>query len=76
MSDEMQRVYVPRKPRKCSSCGAKPVATILYGYPAFSAELEEKLQSGAIVLGGCCITDDDPKWACSHCGQKFYRSEK
>jgi hypothetical protein len=54
----------------------KPIATILYGMPAFSAELEAKLQSGTIALGGCCVTDDDPKWTCTHCGQNFYWSGK
>ena len=76
MSEESERVYVSRKPRKCTSCSGKPIATILYGYPAFSAELEAQLQSGTIALGGCCVTDDDLKWVCTHCGQNFYRSGK
>jgi len=46
MSEESERVYVSRKPRKSPSCGMKPIATILYGMPAYSVELEEKLQSG------------------------------
>jgi hypothetical protein len=54
----------------------KPIATILYGMPAYSVELEEKLQSGTIAFGGCCVTDDDPKWVCTHRGQNFYRSGK
>lgn len=75
MSEESERVYVSRKPLKCPSCGGKPIATILYGMPAYSVELEEKLQSGAIALGGCCVTDDDPKWTCTHCGQNFTGAE-
>jgi hypothetical protein len=76
MRDKSERVYVSRKPRKCPSCGAKPIASILYGYPTFSAELKAQLQSGTIALGGCCVTDDDPTWTCTHCGQIFYRSIK
>jgi hypothetical protein len=33
----------------------------MYGYPLFSEELEQKLEAGKITLGGCCISDDDPK---------------
>ncbi|MGD0953838.1 MAG: class I SAM-dependent DNA methyltransferase [Methanotrichaceae archaeon] len=71
---DIKRLYLSRKPQKCPSCGAEPIATIQYGLPIFSADLEAKLQSGKIELGGCCVTDDDPVWACTHCGQKFYRS--
>ena len=76
MSEESERVYVSRKPRKCPSCGMKPIATILYGMPAYSVELEEKLQSGTIALGDCCVTDNDPEWECTHCEQKLHRSTK
>lgn len=76
MKIDSARLYLSRKPRKCPHCGGKPMATVLYGYPAFSAELEAQLQSGTITLGGCCITDDDPKWECPHCGLKLYRSIK
>lgn len=65
---------VKRKPIKCPHCGEKTVATIFYGYPAFS-ELEDDLESGKIVLGGCCVTDHDPEWQCTSCDTKLYRHE-
>jgi len=43
------------------------VATILYGCPDFSDELEAKMAAGKIVLGGCCQLLDDPKWQCADC---------
>ncbi len=50
MSDVGDQLYLPRKPRKCPSCGVKPIATILYGLPIYSDELEARLQAGKIEL--------------------------
>jgi hypothetical protein len=60
-------IRVKRKPRKCSQCGSSRIAVILYGMPEFSPELKKSLDEGDIVLGGCCITDDDPTWKCAEC---------
>jgi len=57
----MARYDSTRKPRRCPACGSKRIASIMYGYPLFSEELEQKLEAGKITLGGCCISDDDPK---------------
>jgi hypothetical protein len=45
------------------------VKEIIYGEPA--PELMEKYRRKEIVLGGCCITCDDPEWACTQCGQTY-----
>lgn len=60
-----------KKPKKCTKCGSKKIAKILYGLPAFSPELKRQLESGEIVLGGCIITGNDPKWQCVECGERF-----
>ena len=26
-----------------------------------------------VIYGGCCVSEDDPEWACSKCGIKIYR---
>jgi hypothetical protein len=57
----------PERPGKCPACGSARVAEIIYGLPAFSPELEEALESGRTVLGGCCVTSDDPRWRCLEC---------
>lgn len=62
-----------RKPRECPSCGSNRVSEILHGMPAFSDELEKEMNEGRVVLGGCCVTDDDPEWECAECGTKIYR---
>ncbi len=71
--EQGQRIEKTRKPRRCPSCGASPMATIMYGMPAWSPELKEEIQAGKIVLGGCCITMDDPVWQCTNCGLTVYR---
>ncbi len=65
-----------KKPRACPSCGHTPIASIMYGMPALSDTLNRDLNEGRIVLGGCCVSDDDPSWACSACNKVFYKQEK
>ena len=57
----MERHESAHKPKSCPVCGSKRIASIMYGYPLFSEELEQKLEAGEIALGGCCISGDDPK---------------
>jgi len=75
MSNKSTRVERAQKPRKCPKCGQAPLARILYGMPAFDEELERKIEEGRITLGGCCVSDDDPTWECSHCGLKIFRRQ-
>jgi len=66
-------LYVARKPIKCPVCGGKPVASILWGMPIFSDELQAMIDAGKVVLGGCCPGPAD--WQCTHCGQEFARRQ-
>lgn len=68
-----ERYEYARKPRKCPVCKASTIATILFGLPAGSAKLFDDLDTGKIVLGGCCVTDDDPVWQCTSCHTPIYR---
>ena len=43
--------FASRKPGRCPACGAKPVASILWGLPAMTPELEEKLDQGHLDPG-------------------------
>lgn len=66
---------------KCPRCGSTNTARILYGMPAWSEELEEKVNSGKIHIGGCKLlgveTEDgtmislDSKRYCNHCKKEF-----
>lgn len=63
-----------RKPRKCPACNSSRIADILYGFPDFSV-LQKDIDAGRITLGGCCVTDDDPKWQCLDCEIEIYSKE-
>ena len=55
----------------CPHCGSKTVLTILYGLPA--EEAFEEAKRGEIALGGCCVSDDMPRWHCSDCEHRWGR---
>lgn len=39
--------------------------------PAFSEELESEIDAGKIHLGGCCVSEIDPKFYCNDCKKGF-----
>jgi hypothetical protein len=67
------RIERSRKPRECPACGHAPLASILYGEPAFSERLARELHEGRTTLGGCCEEIDSPVWECTQCGVKIFR---
>jgi hypothetical protein len=59
-------------PKKiCPICNSKNIAEIFWGLPADMGELEEALEKKEIVLGGCCVSNDDPKWECTDCFHRW-----
>jgi hypothetical protein len=69
-----KKIFVTRKPTKCPGCGSSKVAVYLYGMPDFSDELQQKVEAGTVVLGGCCITGKDPDYHCMDCNADIYKS--
>ena len=63
----MARSKPPKQPDGCPKCGSKKVASILYGLPMFDEEPKRRINAVEIVLGGCCISGDDPLWYCNAC---------
>ena len=57
--------------RKCPRCGSRDVAEYLWGMPAFSEQLEKDMADHKIILGGCCVTGNDPSAHCNACGKDF-----
>jgi hypothetical protein len=55
----------------CPSCNGKNIAKILWGLPGDLDALEEDLDNNKIVLGGCCVSDNDPKWECNDCSHRW-----
>ena len=56
---------------RCSLCNNKNIATIFWGYPSDMKELEKEIDERKTVLGGCLVTDHDPKWECNSCHHRW-----
>lgn len=70
-----KRYRVDSHPDKCPKCGSTRVAKIVYGLPVFPDQLNAAILAGRKVLGGCCITGDDPAWKCLDCKTEIYREK-
>jgi len=57
----------------CPNCNSSRVARILYGMPMFNDKLDKAMKEGKIVLGGCCITDNDPDYQCLDCNALIFK---
>ena len=66
-------IDVIRRPNRCPLCGGD-ICDILYGEPT-ATWYEDYLKATGhrAVLGGCCITDNDPDYECAKCGQQFWK---
>lgn len=71
--ERTMRYSSTKKPVKCPKCGSLHIANILYGMPAYSEQLMTDIDKGKIILGGCIITGDDPKWQCFDCKTEIYK---
>jgi hypothetical protein len=63
--------YSHQKPNKCPKCDSSKVVKIVYGEPSYEDSLEAK--AGKIILGGCVITGNDPRWGCIDCQAKIFK---
>ena len=55
-------------PRKCPECNSKLVP-IVFGMP--NEQGIENARKGKIILGGCCVSFNDPTHGCLHCGWRY-----
>lgn len=57
----------------CPYCGSRNIAHLIYGMPAFTEELQRKLDEGKVTLGGCVFEYDRPilLYHCNDCGEEF-----
>ena len=58
-------------PPECPECGSAKVAEIVYGYPSSDWDWEKDVDSGKVVLGGCCIPPDPHSWQCQSCDHEW-----
>lgn len=57
--------------RICPRCGSRNTAKILWGEPAYSQDLLQKLDNKEIVIGGCCVPLNGPTHHCNECKKDF-----
>ncbi|MBX3030767.1 MAG: hypothetical protein KF809_11445 [Chloroflexi bacterium] len=55
----------------CPRCGSRAVASIMYGMPMFSEDLQKSLDTGELALGGCVVWDDQPDLRCNTCDHSY-----
>ena len=60
---------------KCPKCGKSWIAEIFWGYPANMESIEEALERKEIILGGCLVTNNDPRWECNDCNHQWGERE-
>lgn len=63
------------KKLNCPNCSKTWIAEILWGYPADMESIEGELERKEIVLGGCIVTESDPKWECNVCSHRWGERE-
>ena len=56
---------------ECPKCGGTDMAIILYGLPSEELLDSKKVKEKKIVLGGCCVSRDNPKQECNDCGWRY-----
>ena len=56
-----------QKKQICPKCNSTNTVFLSYGLPDCSAEEQELIDRGDIVLAGCGISEDTPNWGCRDC---------
>ena len=54
---------------RCPKCSAINVAEILYGYHDVSEKLQQEVDAGRVISGGCVV--EGPQWYCNKCEHRF-----
>lgn len=56
---------------KCPYCGSEDIAEYIWGEPLLDENLFKALDNKEVILGGCCISDNDPQYHCNKCDKDF-----
>lgn len=59
---------IARKEGFCAKCrSGENTIPILWGLPADLNAVVKKAEEGKLVLGGCIVSSDSPRWRCTKC---------
>lgn len=53
----------------CPRCGQRTGLPLVRGFPSY--ELIELVEAGAVALGGCVVSGEDPEFRCATCGHEW-----
>jgi len=65
-------IYSKHQPKTCPDCGSNKIASM----PAWSPKMQKEIDRGELILGGCVVSDRDPKWQCVDCGTKIFQENQ
>ncbi len=68
-------IFVTIAHPSCPKCTSAKVAEVLFGLPNDFESIRSKLDSGELILGGCDVSADSPKWHCHDCHHEWGESE-
>ena len=60
----------------CPSCKSKNTCKIFWGFPGDMEWYLEAVAKKEIVPGGCTVTDNDPKWECNDCSNRWGKRDE
>jgi len=64
------RIYEP-----CPVCSSENSAEIIFGFPGNVVLIQDELDKGIKILGGCDIPENPPKYLCKDCKNEWGVSE-
>ncbi len=60
----------------CPSCRSKNTALIFWGYPGDMEWYLSAVAKKEIVPGGCTLSNNDPKWECTDCHNRWGKRDE
>jgi len=60
----------------CPSCRSKNTALIFWGYPGDMEGYLNAVAKKEIVPGGCILSNNDPKWECTGCHNRWGKRDE
>ena len=51
----------------CPKCNSTNVAKYLWGLQLLDNQLSRDIEEGRVILGGCTVCGEDPKFHCNDC---------
>jgi len=60
-----------KKNPACPSCKSKNTCLIFWGYPNDMELYLVAIAKKKIAAGGCVLSENDPKWECSDCHNRW-----